>query len=47
MADQEAAAKPGTPCIRPTHIKAKVLVYTLANTLVQAESNPLADTGGS
>ena len=47
LADLEAKSKAGTPCITPAHIKPEVLINPLANTLVQAESDTLSDTGGS
>lgn len=45
--DAVAEAKARTPCITVVHIKPKVLINTLASTLVQAESDTLGDTGGS
>ena len=45
--DLDAKANAGTPYITPPHIKTQVLINTLANTLVQAESDTLGDTGGS
>ena len=45
LADQVAEAKSGKPCITLARIKPKVLINTLANTLVLAESHPLGDTG--
>jgi len=47
LADTVATAEAGTPCITLAHIKPEVLITTLANTLVEAESNTLRDTGGS
>ena len=37
----------GTPCITLADINAEELIITWANTLVQAKSDTLADTGGS
>ena len=45
LADQVAEAKSGKPCITLARIKPKVLINTLANTLVLADSHPLGDTG--
>ena len=47
LADAVATAKAGTPCITLAHIKPEVLITTLANTLLQAESNTIGDTGGN
>ena len=44
LADQVAEAKSGKPCITLARIKPKVLINTLVNTLVLAESHPLGDT---
>ena len=45
LADQVAEAKSGKPCITIAPIKPEVLINTLANTLVLADSHPLGDTG--
>ena len=45
LADQVAEAKSGKPCITIAHIKPEVLINTLANTLVLADSHPLGNTG--
>lgn len=47
LADVVAKAKAGRPCSKPAHIKPEVLMNTLANTLVQPESDTLDDRGGS
>ena len=47
LADLVARAKAGIPCSKPAHIKPEVLINTLANTLVQPESDTLDDRGGS
>lgn len=47
LADVVAKAKAGRPCSKPGHIKPEVLMNTLANTLVQPESDTLDDRGGS
>ena len=44
LADQVAEAKSGKPCITLARIKPKVIINTLVNTLVLAESHPLGDT---
>ena len=47
LADLVAKAKVGRPCSKPAHIRPEVLMNTLANTLVQPESDTLDDRGGS
>ena len=47
FADLGTKAKSETTCITLGHIKPKVLINTLANTLVQAKSDTVVDTGGS
>ena len=47
LADPVAKANAGKPCITLAHINPEVLINTLANTLVHAESDTLGDTGGS
>ena len=45
LADEVAEAKSEKPCITIAHIKPEVLINTLANTLVLADSHPLGNTG--
>ena len=47
LADPVAETKAETPLITLAHIKPEVLINTLANRLVQADSDTLGDTGAS
>ena len=47
LADPVAERKGGIACITLAHIKNKVLINTLTNTLVQPESDTFGDTDGS
>ena len=47
LADPVAEAKVGTPCITLAHINPQVLIITRNNTLVQAKSDTIGDTGES